>query len=423
MPKINKKTIKTYKTYPTLKIFKYENSDVYHFVMYVGTILKEINNKKVMSGNFGHSLKERILRPAEQQAKELYKDIVDKINSGELKSGQKSEYNFDKDIVDKYFGYREKVYNVNDRNLNNLRKEKSQYFNYCSDFFINIDYNDDVVMEQSILDLVNFLKQERKDTTITKYMNIISQVCKFGQRKGLIKALPNIPTFSRINEEVPPYFPKDIRAIRNQALEEYKKTEDRFFLVLYDYIGFLSALKINRAGLNSLSVKKFQFTETRDDNYPIPIVKCTLHNTKNKKRIADVLEPWFVYQYYPKLIKCNSDDYIFMPEEKNRSKLYERIRKNFVRISSELGLYEFNGKTRPMYSIRHMNALKIYEDLKDVNLVAQALNTSPEIVKSNYLNYSDEWTRNRFRVLGYDKRALPQSSMKSFKKDIYYVIN
>ena len=65
--------------------------------MYVGTILKEINNKKVMSGNFGHSLKERILRPAEQQAKELYKDIVDKINSGELKSGQKSEYNFDKD--------------------------------------------------------------------------------------------------------------------------------------------------------------------------------------------------------------------------------------------------------------------------------------------------------------------------------------
>ena len=45
-----------------------------------------------------------------------------------------------------------------------------------------------------------------------------------------------------------------------------------------------------------------------------------------------------------------------------------------------------------------------------------ALNTSPEIVKSNYLNYSDEWARNRFRVLGYDKRALPQSSMKSKNK-------
>ena len=77
-------------------------------------------------------------------------------------------------------------------------------------------------------------------------------------------------------------------------------------------------------------------------------------------------------------MKCNSDDYIFMPEEKNRSKLYE--------------------------------------DLKDINLVAQALNTSAEIVKSNYLNYSDEWARNRFKILGYDKKKLPQSSMKSKNK-------
>ena len=76
----------------------------------------------------------------------------------------------------------------------------------------------------------------------------------------------------------------------------------------------------------------------------------------------------------------------------------------------------FNGKRRPLYSIRHMNALKLYEDLKDINLVAQALNTNPKIVESNYLNYSDEWARNRFKVLGYDKRKLPQSSMKSKNK-------
>jgi hypothetical protein len=38
------------------------------------------------------------------------------------------------------------------------------------------------------------------------------------------------------------------------------------------------------------------------------------------------------------------------------------------------------------------------------------------IAKSNYLNYSDEWARNKFRFLGYDKRTLPQSSMKSKNK-------
>ena len=94
-------------------------------------------------------------------------------------------------------------------------------------------------------------------------------------------------------------------------MEEYRKTEDRFFLMLYDYIGFLSALKINRAGLNSLSVKKFQFSEAKDKEFLHPIVKCKLYNTKNKDRIEDVLEPWFVDQYYPKLMKCNPDDYIY----------------------------------------------------------------------------------------------------------------
>jgi hypothetical protein len=56
--------------------------------MYVGTILKEINNKKVMSGNFGHSLQTRVIREAEQLAKNYYKDITSKINSGELSNGQ-----------------------------------------------------------------------------------------------------------------------------------------------------------------------------------------------------------------------------------------------------------------------------------------------------------------------------------------------
>ena len=56
-------------------------------------------------------------------------------------------------------------------------------------------------------------------------------------------------------------------------------------------------------------------------------------------------------------------------------------------------------KKRVNYTInKHtIDRFKVVAD-KDINLVAQALNTSPEIVKSNYLNYSDEWARNRFKV-------------------------
>ena len=78
MPKINKKSIKTYNTYPTLKIFKYENSEVYHFVLYVGTKLDIINEKKVTNGNFGHSLKTKNHREAEVLAKQQYKIFLKK---------------------------------------------------------------------------------------------------------------------------------------------------------------------------------------------------------------------------------------------------------------------------------------------------------------------------------------------------------
>ena len=50
---------------------------------------------------------------------------------------------------------------------------------------------------------------------------------------------------------------------------------------------------------------------------------------------------------------------------------------------------------------------------------SQGINTNEKLVKTNYLNYLDEWSRNRFKELGYyqNKRyQLPQSSMKSKNK-------
>jgi len=41
------------------------------------------------------------------------------------------------------------------------------------------------------------------------------------------------------------------------------------------------------------------------------------------------------------------------------------------------------------------------------------MKTSLEIVKSSYLNYSDEWARNRFKILKYYKRKITPSSMES----------
>ena len=393
---------------------------MYHFVLYVGTKLDTINEKKVTNGNFGHSLKTKNVREAEVLAKQHYKDIFDKIRSGEI---VKKDFDFDKDVVKDYFNTRQRLYKMKTGSVKNMEKEKNQYSKHLSQFFLNVNYNDVIAMNNAVLDSVNYLKNldvkggtKMRDTTITKYMNIISQICQHGQKKGLMKAIPDIPTFSRINEEVPPYFPKDLKVIRNRNDEYYHQTEDEIYNYVNEYTAFLQALKINRSSMNALNVKRSQFREIADYNSDLPIIEVKLFNTKNNPRVADVCEFWWVEQYWNRYRNKQLDEYIIAPEITDRDKLMEKMRKTFVRVSAELNLYMLNGKKRPFTAIRHTNALKIYEQTKSIDKVAEGLNTSKPIVKSNYLNYSDEWARNRFKALGYDKTQNYQNSMKSKNK-------
>lgn len=429
MPKINKSSVKNFKSFPTLKVFKYTNSQMFHAEMNVSTKVKFIENKKIYNGIFRQSLKTKNIRDAEHKAKQIYRQVFSKIDSGEINQVENNEINFDKDIVESYFNSRQKLYQMKDISIGNLQKEKNQYFNNCSQFFNSINYNNEIEMNDAVLDCINHLKEIEVDrsgkkmsvSTISKYMNIISQICQHGQKKGILKSLPDIPTFSRLNEEVPPYFPKDIKIIRNKLDELFRTTEKEIYKVVKEYVEFLSALKINRAGLNALNVKRFQFSEVTDYESNLPIVKVTLFKTKNKQKVSDVVEQWFVEQnYLPNIKNQKIDEYIFANHISERHNLYEKIRKTFVQVSSDLGLYLYNGKKRPLTSIRHMNALKIYENTKDLNKVAQGINTGVSIVQSNYLNQTDEWARNRFKELGYNKNKKYQKVkpiVKSKNKD------
>ena len=70
--------------------------------------------------------------------------------------------------------------------------------------------------------------------------------------------------------------------------------------------------------------------------------------------------------------------------------MYERIRKNFTRISSELELYVRNGATRPLYSIRHTFITQRYNQNAPLQVIARHSNNSEEIIQSNYLDESNE---------------------------------
>ena len=49
--------------------------------------------------------------------------------------------------------------------------------------------------------------------------------------------------------------------------------------------------------------------------------------------------------------------------------------------------------------------------IEKIHIQKKIMNSNSFVIKD-----SDEWARNRFKILGYDKKALPQSSMKSKNK-------
>ena len=196
MPKINKESTINLNKFPTLKLFKYENTKNYYCVFYVGTNLKK-------SGNVEISLKTGNIKEAEKKAKDFYKAFWKNINNKPLEK----EVSFNKTIALPFFELRKKKYSRIGK-VEYYLKEFNRYQNYIKPFLEPVNYNETDFLTSAIEDLVADLKKRKinsepiKDTTVSKYTNLISLMCKFGQRKGLIKSLPDIPTFSLVEFQV-----------------------------------------------------------------------------------------------------------------------------------------------------------------------------------------------------------------------------
>ena len=82
-------------------------------------------------------------------------------------------------------------------------------------------------------------------------------------------------------------------------------------------------------------------------------------------------------------------DCLFFPKLKDRQKLYDKIRKDFVRVSRKLNLYFKTGTPRPLYSFRH--SFVTQRDRKNVptNVVSIHSNTSDEMIRKYYRSKSE----------------------------------
>lgn len=384
MPKIDKNTIKLLPKNRSLKIYKKENLPNYYCSFYVGSNIMKSGNKEM-------SLRTSNVKEALKKAPTIFKDFFDE-NRDKIIS-TKSIPDIEKDIAISFFKVRIRKYQDKGKigTSNQGVRERLRWNNYILKFFKDIDYNNPEFVNDAINNLVNDLREDKKtDNTISKYLNILSLMFKRAHNLGTIKYIPELPSLNIVNQSRTSYFNEELNLINRQLEREYKKTKDKEYLEIKDYINLIRSAGF-RPGIQPLMIKNFQYQFLTDKENPNePILQFTLFNTKTSPKHKLTCHPYFTKNIFPeiqnRIEKRSSEDYLLFPNEKNRQKLYNRISKVFVRISKQLDLYYRNGQSRPLYSIRHTFISNRYNSGTSLELLAKTSNTSEKMLRKHYLD-------------------------------------
>ena len=387
MPKIDKNTIKLLPKNRSLKIYKKENLPNYYCSFYVGSNIMKSGNKEM-------SLRTSNVKEALKKAPTIFKDFFDE-NRDKINS-TKSIPDIEKDIAISFFKVRIRKYQDKGKigTSNQGVRERLRWNNYILKFFKDIDYNNPELVNDAIDNLVNDLREDKKtDNTISKYLNILSLMFKRAHNLGTIKYIPELPSLNIVNQSRTSYFNEELNLINRELEREYKKTKDKEYLEIKDYINLIRSAGF-RPGIQPLMIKNFQYQFLTDKENPNePILQFTLFNTKTSPKHKLTCHPYFTKNIFPeiqnRIEKRSSEDYLLFPNEKNRQKLYNRISKVFVRISKELDLYYRNGQSRPLYSIRHTFISNRYNSGTSLELLAKTSNTSEKMLRKHYLDNED----------------------------------
>jgi len=404
MPKILKDTIKKIERKPSLKIFKKDKSKNYYCSFYVGF-------SKYKSGNKELSLKTGNVNDALKKAQQVYDETMKMLPTDRI------ILDFSKDIAQPFFKHRIRKYKdekQKEGNENQGVREKLRYDNYIKMFFDKIDYKDHEALSNAITDLTNHLKKDNKtNNTISKYMSVLRMMFQKAQDMGVIKSIPDMPSLTIINKERESYFNEELNLITKRLQHHADNVSPKIvangITTSLDYLGVKDFVNLCRSagfrpGMQLLHIKNFQYSYITDKTNPTdPILKFVMFNTKTSPKHKLTCHPYFTKYIFPEIVSRypnpQANDYLLFPNIKDRSKLYKKISKIFIRVSSELNLYHKNGTTRPLYSIRHTFISQRYNANAPLHVIARTSNNSEKVIRSHYLDQEDQMLINEHQSL------------------------
>lgn len=277
-----------------------------------------------------------------------------------------------------------------------------------------------------------FLRKVSEDkiskATANAYMGIVKKVLQYALKRDLIKALPVFPKIKKEDSPRGWFNTREYRKVWSAAKRligaEYeiravgngkddgedahhiiypkgnlKKGEQKLgkpirnITISYDLYNLIVFMANSFVRPTDIKVLKHKHVAIINNEYTY--LRLSLPKTKkHDKPIVTMKWAVVVYErirdYYAAQGLAKPDDYVFMPQQRNRDYALKDLQRQFSVVLNDVGLKESaTGENRSLYSLRHtcITYRFLYGEGIDILTIARNARTSPEMIDRFYVRH------------------------------------
>ncbi len=257
---------------------------------------------------------------------------------------------------------------------------------------------------REIMEFVDFMSQAKSSTTISQYIIAIRKVFHHAVRVGALDKLPEFPKVKIKTASRGAFTPTEYwrilrtaRSLRGKPHPNSKRALRKSYKLVYsDYcmppdvawaVGFMVNSFIRPSDLKTLKHKHVEVVRGKNTYLRLTLPETKKHDAPIVTLVPAVRIYKQIVKYQQPRGKANPNDYLFLPELRDRNYALNVLSLMFNWVLAVTGYKEnAHGQPRSLYSLRHsaITFRLLYGQGIDLLTLARNARTSVEVINNHY---------------------------------------
>ncbi len=257
---------------------------------------------------------------------------------------------------------------------------------------------------REIMEFVDFMSKAKSSTTISQYIIAIRKVFHHAVRVGALDKLPEFPKVKIKTASRGAFTPTEYwrilrtaRSLRGKPHPNSKRALRKSYKLVYsDYcmppdvawaVGFMVNSFIRPSDLKTLKHKHVEVVRGKNTYLRLTLPETKKHDAPIVTLVPAVRIYKQIVKYQQPRGKANPNDYLFLPELRDRNYALNVLSLMFNWVLAVTGYKEnAHGQPRSLYSLRHsaITFRLLYGQGIDLLTLARNARTSVEVINNHY---------------------------------------